>query len=597
MKSNMSSELPLLAPATPRTPHDTIRGPSDTDEPAQVDRLRSSAPFDTGSRTAQSWKASRKPSQPSRLHQARPSGNEQSAPSPHGPSGGKTKGRRRTTRQPQYTPEEWDSMKGPIVHLYIIQSRPLDAVVQHMDQVHGFSPSPNMYKKKFKEWGLFKNQSSHQAESRVGISTEQLAERHRPVMAFPSIPNACRGKPAFLWQEMALSGWPDAEMKALGHLIKSATDYLGALFDQGLAKDLVSGWKGDSFGLIVPPGRADHSLKWKLVADQCHGASSLVQRDMKTRHKCHKTLFNVFRDIDKLKQYNDPWMAVYLWGIILYLRGISYRIEHQKAGVPSVSLAPQSDHLVGHTISRLARLTLEKEGSGCYMVDCLNLLRTFSLERMKLALERVFKACIDSFSKYLGDCHPVVLLMTARFLKYWPAQLADHVLPNYESLVAISEAQLGPSDERTITFLTEYMYIAHYHAHDKLLTHRLARKICMRTHELESVPQWGRTTYGLVLASKLLSKIEKDSGKVDIWQSRLNSLADKLRNGDRECQTRALQIRRMMANWYREAGNELKASEETANADIIFNYMTEVVVLQGGWDRIRPFCAAPGIIC
>ncbi|KAK2022318.1 hypothetical protein LX32DRAFT_645598 [Colletotrichum zoysiae] len=577
----MSSEFSLLAAATPSTPPQDTPGPSQADEPAPRDLSHSSAPLNTSSSTSQTLEATRKPSQPLRSKDTPLDGHEQSPSSPHGPSRGK-RGRKVPIRQPQYTQEDWDSMKDAIRDLYIVQSRPLDAVVQHMTQAYGFNASHNMYKKQLREWMMYKNESSRQAYTRVDVSTERLAKRHRTIMAHPRRPESCDMRPAFLWQERKISGWLDPEMKALGCLITKATTYIDALFDQGRKEDPVAGWKGDSFDLIAPRGRKDHSLEWKVVADQCHGASSLVQRDTETQNKCRRTLSNIFADIDTLAQYDDPWMIVYIWRIILYLRGISYRIEHRKVGIPSERLTPQNDHLVGYTISRFA----SRMHPECYMVACLNSLRTFSLDKMKLAIERVFKACIDLFSKYLGGCHPVVLKMTARFLRYWPARLEGHVLPNYEILMARSETELEPSDERTISFLTEYMYIAHYQARDKALTQRLAKKILLRTHEAEPVPvpQWGQVTYGRVLASKLLSKIDKDSGKVDDWKARLDFLAARLRNGDRECQTRALQIRRMMANWYREAGNDEKASEETACADEIFKCMREAVVRQEGWD-------------
>ncbi|KAK1530015.1 uncharacterized protein CCOS01_05118 [Colletotrichum costaricense] len=47
--------------------------------------------------------------------------------------------------------------------------------------------------------------------------------------------------------------------------------------------------------------------------------------------------------------------------------------------------------------------------------------------------------------------------MVARFMRYWPAALADNVLPNYGTLVARSGTEFGSSDERTIFFLTEYI--------------------------------------------------------------------------------------------------------------------------------------------
>ncbi|KAG7080997.1 hypothetical protein JMJ78_0003129 [Colletotrichum scovillei] len=415
----------------------------------------------------------------------------------------------KVTKQPKYTIAEWDAKKEIIISLYILGNWPLSMVEGCMHVVFGFDASKSMYKKKLKEWHVFKNESSTQPQSRMD-------------------------------------------------------------------------------GPFTPLGLVDYSTEWKAIADQCHGASTLISQGNGTQQKCQRTLLNVFKGIDQLAQQEDPWILVYLWRIILYLRGISYRIENKKVGIPSTSLGPHNDHLVGHVISSLAGLFIIRKGSS-EMVYCLNSLRVFSLDRMKLAIERVFKFCTDSFQKLLGGSHPVVLIMVARFLRYWPAALADNVLVNYGTLVARSETEFGSSDERTIFFLTEYMYVAYYHGHNITLTYQLASDLCQRSEELGPVPQWGGKTYGLVLASKLLSRIDKEKGNIDRWHGRLTTLAEKLRNGDRECQTRALQIRRMMAHWYREAGNMERAQEQRGHADKIFITMRELGVEQGDWNLNWPF--------
>ncbi|EXF83416.1 hypothetical protein CFIO01_10506 [Colletotrichum fioriniae PJ7] len=497
--------------------------------------------------------------------------------------------RPKVTKQPKYTIAEWDAKREIIIPLYILGNWPLSMVEGCMQVVFGFDASHSMYTKKLSEWHVFKNESSSQSHSRMNGRIRPLYKRRRYAGAKPRILAECQSGPAFLWTTHDLEpGWPSAELRALGCILYSTGNYLKGLFDQGRPGEASSGWKVNLFGLTPPQGLKDYSTEWKAIADQCHGASALISQGNGTQQKCQRTLLNVFKGIDQLAQQEDPWMLVYLWRIILYLRGISYRIEKEKVGIPSTCLGPQNDHLVGHVISSLAGLFIIRKGSGM-MVDCLNSLRVFSLDRMKLAIERVFKFCTDSFQKLLGGSHPVVLIMVARFLRYWPAALADNVLANYETLVARSGTEFGSSDERTISFLTEYMYVAYYHGHDITLTYQLASDLCQRSEELGHVPQWGKKTYGLVLASKLLARIDKEKGNIDRWYDRLTPLAEKLRNGDRECQTRALQIRRMMAHWYREAGNRTRAEEQRGHADEILNSMRELVVEQGNWNLNWPF--------
>ncbi|KAK1468244.1 hypothetical protein CMEL01_00011 [Colletotrichum melonis] len=264
---------------------------------------------------------------------------------------------------------------------------------------------------------------------------------------------------AFSWRTHDLVlDWPTAELKALACMLYSIGNYLMGLFDQSRPGETSSGWKVNSFGLTPPQGHEDNSTEWKAIADQCHGASTLISQGNGTQKKCQTTLLNIFKSIEQLAQQEDPWMLIYLWMIILYFRGISYRIENKKVGIPSTRLRPQNDHLVRHVISSLAGLFIIRKGSSM-MVDCLNSLRVFSLDRMQLANERVFKFCTDSFPKLPGASHPVVLIMVARLLRYWPAALADNVLPNYGTLVARSGTEFGSSDERTIFFRTEYIWL------------------------------------------------------------------------------------------------------------------------------------------
>ncbi|UQC85955.1 uncharacterized protein CLUP02_11454 [Colletotrichum lupini] len=382
----------------------------------------------------------------------------------------------------------------------------------------------SMYKKKLKEWHIFNHESSSQSQSRMDGLNTPLVKRRRCAGAKPRILADYQSGAAFSWRTHDLVlDWPTAELKALACMLYSIGNYLMGLFDQSRPGETSSGWKVNSFGLTPPQGHEDNSTEWKAIADQCHGASTLISQGNGTQKKCQITLLNILKSIYQLAQQEDPWI-------------------------------PRNNHLVRHVISSLAGLFIIRKGSSM-MVDCLNSLRVFSLDRMKLANERVFGFCTDSFPKLPGGSHPVVLIMVARFLRYWPAALADHVLPNYGTLVARSGTDFGSSDERTIFFLTEYMYVAYYHGHNITLTYQLASDLCQRSEELGPIPQWGHGC--------------------------LTPLAEKLRNGGRDCQTRALQIRRMMAYWSREAGNRERAQEQRGYADEIFNSMRELGVEQG----------------
>ncbi|KAL0934567.1 uncharacterized protein CTRU02_211366 [Colletotrichum truncatum] len=438
--------------------------------------------------------------------------------------------RSRSNKESKYSSEEWESKKNIIRDLYVVEKRTLDDVQKIMATLHRFDASPQMYKAQFKKWKLYKNESSQLEKRRTDDTPTESRKRARAATSLDERPE----------------------------------ESPNVLFDRGRNGDKRSGWAGDRFRLIPPNGCQDHFKEWKAVADQSHGASALIRLHGGPSGKYHGTLHIVFKDIDKLVKQDDPWMLVYLWRVILYLRGISFRVEHHKSSYSSISRSPQNGHLVGHVITGVAYCIANNHGREHYMARCLHSLRSFSLHDMKLAIEQVY---------------------VFRFLKYWPGEVEKDVLPSYKKLVCDAEAKFGRNHQQTITFLTEYMYTAHYHGHDSVLTHRLASDLWRRTGDPRSVLSWGPETYAHVLATKLLARIDKDRGSNESWEKRLHDVARKLRNGDRECQTRALQLRGTMAQWYEKAGMVEQAQRETEIADEIKNYMRVVATEQHDWSR------------
>ncbi|KAL3294403.1 hypothetical protein RB213_005302 [Colletotrichum asianum] len=391
----------------------------------------------------------------------------------------------RPGRKAEHDEREWLSKKQILKTLYLDEAKSLSAVSKVMDNAHGFKASENMYKKKFAAWGFFKNQSQCRPIDSITQALSGTSDRARSAQSLPQKQFQDSEKLAYrLDKHLSLLAPDDPRLAQLEKTLFNVWGYFMRVFDRG--SDGVSGWTGDFFSLNPPEGYCDNSSDWKAVSDQCHGASILVTRPDDTNGKCQKTLHKALSLFDKLLQKKDPWMLVYIWRIILYMRGIAFRLEPRKKEVSSVVLARnRDDHLVGNFLTGiigLIKIHLDAEDP---MVYALESLRFFCLQDIKLPVERVYQLCIDLFMDYLGNFHPVVLSMTGHFLKYWPGKLGEHVLPSYDKVVKSAEVEFGLCDERTISLLTEYMYMANYHGQDSSLIFKLATNLKERTDRLE----------------------------------------------------------------------------------------------------------------
>ncbi|KAK2735466.1 hypothetical protein CKAH01_01847 [Colletotrichum kahawae] len=446
-----------------------------------------------------------------------------------------------------------------------------------------------MYKKKFAAWGFSKNQSQCRPVDSMTQILSGTSDRARSAKSLPQKQFQESQKLAYrLDKHLSLLAPDDPKLAQLEKMLYNVWGYFMRVFDR--ESDGVSGWTGDFFGLIPPEGHCDFSGDWKAVSDQCDGASILVAGQDDTNGKCQKTLHKALSVFDNLLQKKDPWMLVYIWRVILYMRGNSFRLEPKKSNVSSIVLARnRNDHLVGNVLTGIIGLIKICQEVEHPMVHALESLRFFCLQDMKLAVERVYQLSIDLFMDYLGNFHPVVLSMTGHFLKYWPGKLGEHVLPSYNKVVESAEAEFGVCAERTTSLLTEYMYAANYHSQDSSLTFKLATNLKERTDRLGNKPSWRRETYAHVLACKLLARLNRDEGKGQCWMVSLGALATRLRNGDRECQTRALQIRLMLASWYRRAGENDRCEIEKSLAEGIRARMSESEPVKAGWNETFRF--------
>lgn len=131
-------------------------------------------------------------------------------------------------------------------------------------------------------------------------------------------------------------------------------------------------WAWDEFGVTYAPGAANYSDLWKTIADQCHGASSLIQ----TKHqlKAFKTIQKVYQRLATAAQQHDPWVVVYIWKILLYIRGISDRLR------------PPHASFVKRFIGYLWRLYFHLYSNTIPLVRLLALLNEVPLKDLKMTL-------------------------------------------------------------------------------------------------------------------------------------------------------------------------------------------------------------------
>jgi len=349
-------------------------------------------------------------------------------------------------------------------------------------------------------------------------------------------------------------------LHAMGGSIKS-------LFDKANIKGR---WGWDEFGFTTSAEVSDHSTTWKLMADRCHGASTLCQA--RCPDKAFAALAGVRETLARVVGEHGPWLFVYLWRIVLLVRGISER------------LSPSKHAFLGSFLVFLRRLIRQHLGSGHQLARFLGALIRVPVTQLRSALEMVYGQAIDKFALYLGATHPAVLAMRSHFFMYWKGRtLGAGAYAHYGALVRRADAVLGPHDARALALRTEYMYAAFYHGHDLALTRELALELQRRTQSLlvpgpdhhdddgdpppPPPPAWSRATYAYVLSSKLLAHVDQARGSHAGCHARLRDLAQRLRGGDDECRTRAAQVHEMLARRCRlfgEPGDDAEGERRLA---------------------------------
>lgn len=110
----------------------------------------------------------------------------------------------------------------------------------------------------------------------------------------------------------------EAMLHAMGNGIK-------ALFDKSNMKQR---WDWDQFGITTSAEVVNRSDTWKAMSDQCHGASLLCQ--VRCTQKALASLARVSQTLTLVIGEQEPWTFVYIWRIMLIVRGISHRLTPSK---------------------------------------------------------------------------------------------------------------------------------------------------------------------------------------------------------------------------------------------------------------------------
>jgi len=498
--------------------------------------------------------------------------------------------RKRGVKAPKWSREQWEAKRANIRRLYMVEGRPLEQVSKMMatlynfdasyvtlpilyEYIHSKRPWPNpvdalcprdsMYKAKFAEWGeeFSKNSPRKRPEVNKGTCTELQppphAKRTRVAASLPARKKKEAGCTVMVVSTAATGSVPKPlsprQYKIYEEMLHHMGDSIKSLFDKANIKGQ---WGWDEFGFTTPAEGADSSDTWKMLADLCHGASSLCQ--VQCTQKAVSLLAGVREALSRVVGQQSPWMFVYLWRIVLSVRGISYR------------LPPPKHAFFGSFLLFLRRLVKQHIGDTHRLALFLSALNRVPFTQTKDALEIVYRQAIEGLEQYLGSAHPTVLAMRGHFFQYWKGTtLSAGAYARYDALVRHADRVLGRLDGRTLSLRTEYMYATFYHGGDRDLTHQLAREVWDRTEFMVPAdadsppPTWSRVTYAYVLSSELLAHVDRERGVGAGWFQRLKDVVLRLQGGDDECRTRAAQVQEMLAHRCRLDGETERANYES----------------------------------
>jgi hypothetical protein len=442
-----------------------------------------------------------------------------------------------------------------------------------------------MYKAKFRKWGeQFRKNTTQAIKSSKRPQPADLVKRSRVPSSLPPKQKGA-GSTMIVVSAAATGSVPKPfsprQHKVHEEMLLSMGDSMKSLFDKANIKGR---WAWDEFGLTTSAECTDHSDTWKVMADQCHGASSLCQ--VRCTPKALATLERVRETLSRVMGEHGPWMFVYIWRIVLSVRGISHRLPRFKHA------------FLGSFLLFVRGLVQQHLGNKHQLAVFLSALNRVPFTQTKDVLEIVYRQAIDKFAQYMGPAHPTVLAMRSHFCRYWKGTtLGTDAYASYDALVRQADEVLGEQDTRTLTLLTEYVYAAFYHRGDLGLTHDLALQLWNRTQPSIPFstdadgprPTWSRATYAFVLASKLLAHLDLQRGLHAGWDCRLKDVVLRLQGGDDECRTRAAQVQEMLAHRWRLVGETQTADLQRKLAVEIRKTIPDAPAHEVGWEsKWRP---------
>lgn len=290
--------------------------------------------------------------------------------------------------------------------------------------------------------GIRKNKTS--SLKVAGTARATLKPRRRGAKALPKKDDRQQNVYLSLSREAGtdnkerLQNFTPEDVRRLHSMLDTVGNYVKGHLDTTKAN-----WSWDDIGIVYTAGTADYSDLWKTIADQCHGASSLIQ----TKHqlKAFKTMQEVYHKLAVAAQQHDPWVLVYLWKILLSVRGISYRLN------------PPNASFLKRFINYLWGLYFRLYSTSIPLVGLFTALADVPLKDMKFTIELLYKRTIRGFEDFdVMKKHPVVFSMWGHFHRHYTGEFHIEAFDTYQPLArrALGKPHL---DARSLTIVSDYM--------------------------------------------------------------------------------------------------------------------------------------------
>ncbi|KAK3896639.1 hypothetical protein C8A05DRAFT_20429, partial [Staphylotrichum tortipilum] len=417
----------------------------------------------------------------------------------------------------------WEAIRPKIKELYMDHAMTAEQTLREIRHLHGLDVSIDTFKRTIRKWPeCKKNQkrsSSHPAPAARQIRQPangplKRTRAKKRIGTHEARPKYVPTVPAAIPPHSIPPSLTPALYRVQHSLLHHIDKYVAGFFDSAAANT----------GVLEAQYLVE--WQWRSFFNRCQAVSIVVQKQKvvqlpqlpnepfaKSKRKQRVTEIvrsilgkHVFGEFAGTAESCTPSFLAPFWNLCHGLRGVAVQIAGSNDG----------DHVfIAECIAALHGLLGEpapdhQAGLG----QILQHLSQVTPSELRDTIRVSFACTAETLSARLGHCHPLVLGAWASYYRYWePRALknsnndkSSKLLEAYRRGFEATEQQFGPSDDRTITVLGDYVDAAYYLGNDCHLARTLATDLWQRTRDCDGVA-WGPKAQGMADAASMLAII------------------------------------------------------------------------------------------